>query len=145
MDDTWFEVPELAAEVARDVRDGSVKVTYTAGPAYREQSGRPAALWIGISNSSLNGGAVEAMEALAEQLVPMAVRWLRDHQLAFAETSIQVCFADEWKFGPLMGFNSLEAFLWELNDLAEAARVETASAAFRKFRYGMSGRTPPPK
>jgi len=145
VDDTWFEVPELAAEVARELRDGSVKVSYTAGPAYLEQSGHPAALWIGINNSSLNGGAVAVMERLAERLTPIGVRWLRDRDLACAETTIQVCFADEWRFGPMSGFNALETFLWELNDVAEATRVATAGDAFREFRYRMSRRRPPPE
>jgi hypothetical protein len=148
MDDTWFEIPELAAQLRERVPDAFVKATYSAGPSHLEQTGSPASIWIGIFNSSLNDGPLAAMEALAVELAPLTLAWLTAHDLARAETTIMIAFGDASE-GPVLSWsNLLETVRFVVGKDKTLARIQSGLSEadeefFREMRYRGSGRDTP--
>ena len=148
MDDTWFEIPELAAQLRERVPDAFVKATYSAGPSHLEQTGSPASIWIGIFNSSLNDGPLAAMETLAVELAPMTLAWLTAHDLARAETTVMIAFGDASE-GPVMSWsNLLETVRFVIGRDKALTRIQSGLSEadeefFREMRYRGSGRDTP--
>lgn len=144
MPDIWYEIPELVAEVSREVSPAMVKATYTAGPTLRKQTGKSRELWVGIYNSAFNGGPRAEMEAAAGPIAALASRWLRAHDLAKAGTAIHIQFGDASEWGPVSWSNALETIRFELDSLGEEHRIASSGDdPFRKLRYRMSGRREP--
>jgi len=148
MEDTWYEIPEVAAHAQRIVPDASIKATYSAGPAFLEQTGKPASLWLGVCNSSLNDRSRQEMEPVARALSEVALAWLRERNLAAEDTTIEVAFADSSQRGPFSHFNALETFVFEVksdggSQMLKPDISDQAQRAFRAFRYWLSGRKLP--
>ena len=148
MDDTWFVIPELAAQVRERVPDAFVKATYSEGPSHLEQTGSPASIWIGIFNSSLNDGPFAAMEAVAVELAPMAIAWLTAHDLARPETTVTIAFGDGSE-GPVISWsNLLETVRFVIGRDKMLTRIQSGLSEadeefFRELRYRGSGRDTP--
>jgi hypothetical protein len=148
MDDTWFEIPELAAQVRERVPDAFVKATYSAGPSYLEQTGSPASIWIGIFNSSLNDGPLAAMETMAVELAPLGLAWLAARDLSRADTTVMIAFGDGFE-GPVLSWsNLLETVRFAIGKDKTLTRIpsslsEADEEFFREMRYRGSGREMP--
>jgi hypothetical protein len=148
MDDTWFEIPELAAQVRERVPGAFVKATYSSGPSHLEQTGSPASIWIGIFNSSLNDGPLAAMETMAVELVPLGLAWLAAHDFSRAETTVMIAFGDGSE-GPVLSWsNILETVRFVIGKDKALTRILSGLSAadeefFREMRYRGSGRDMP--
>ena len=142
--DVWYEIPDLADQVAKKVAPATIKATYSAGPTLAEQTGHAYELWIGIYNSAFIGGPWSDMEAVAGRIAADAAAWLRVKELDIPATTILVQFGDAMQLGPLSWSNALETFRFEVSSLREVCRIPSArDDPFRKMRYRLSGRREP--
>lgn len=142
-EDVWFEIDDLAIQARQIAPDAVVKATYTAGPTFLEQAGIPSLLWVAICNSALNDGPKVEMEHAASAIVPLALAWLRNHDLATSGTGIEIAFADFHEAGPFSMQNTLESIRFSIDADGTLSAIRSADDPFRQLRYRLSGRELP--